>query len=143
MFFRGFKVAVHLRLCSFKVMSRSQSPMGLDSRKNDRQAECTAPETHRSFVMQISMQPSDLGCVTVYVLRIVVTGFLPLVTGCCVLTLNEHHLSGGPKLNSGFSFRTVHTKTCGYFSFTSIHAYQTSDTSNTARYGRNRPNAER
>ena len=67
------------------------------------------PETHRPFVMQISMQLSDLGCVTVYVLRIFVTGFLPLVTGCCVMTLSDRRLSGGLELNSEISFYTVHT----------------------------------
>ena len=75
-----------------------------------------AAETRRSFVMQISMQLSDLGCVTVYAFRIFVTGFLLMVTGCCVLTLNDRGLSGGLKLNPGFSFDTVHTKAHGYFS---------------------------
>ena len=102
-----------------------------------------AAETRRSFVMQISMQLSDLGCVTVYALRIFVTGFLLMVTGCCVLTLNDRGLSGGLKLNSGFSFDTVHTKTHGYFSCASIHAYQRSNASKAAGCGCNRPNAER
>ena len=59
------------------------------------------------------MQLSDLGSVTVYVLRTVVTGFLLLVTGCCIMTLSERRLSGGLKLNSGFSFHTVDTKARG------------------------------
>ena len=45
------KVADDLRLESFKVMSRSQSPTDLDSRKNDRQTDYTTPKIHRSFVM--------------------------------------------------------------------------------------------